>query len=52
MSFFGDQRLALLTVAFVDNWHWWGFVVLLFLTAMQSVDKELYEAARMDGAGR
>ena len=52
VSFFGDQRLALPTVAFVDNWHWWGFVVLLFLTAMQSVDKELYEAARMDGAGR
>ena len=52
VSFFGDQQLALPTVAFVDNWHWWGFVVLLFLTAMQSVDKELYEAAKMDGAGR
>jgi len=52
VSFFGDQNLALPTVAFVDNWHWWGFVVLLFLTAMQSVDKELYEAAKMDGAGR
>ena len=52
VSFFGNERLALPAVAFVDNWHWWGFVVLLFLTALQSVDKELYEAARMDGAGR
>lgn len=52
VSFFGSQALALPAVAFVDNWHWWGFVVLLFLTALQSVDKELYEAARMDGAGR
>ena len=52
VSFFGNELLALPAVAFVDNWHWWGFVVLLFLTALQSVDKELYEAARMDGAGR
>lgn len=52
VSFFGSQALALPAVAFVDNWHWWGFVVLLFLTALQSVDKELYEAAKMDGAGR
>lgn len=52
VSFFGSETLALPAVAFVDNWHWWGFVVLLFLTALQSVDKELYEAARMDGASR
>jgi raffinose/stachyose/melibiose transport system permease protein len=52
VSFFGSERLALPAVAFVDNWHWWGFVVLLFLTALQSVDKELYEAAKMDGASR
>jgi raffinose/stachyose/melibiose transport system permease protein len=52
VSFFGSERLALPAVAFVENWHWWGFVVLLFLTALQSVDKELYEAAKMDGANR
>jgi raffinose/stachyose/melibiose transport system permease protein len=52
VSFFGSERLALPAVAFVDNWHRWGFVVLLFLTALQSVDKELYEAAKMDGASR
>ena len=52
VSFFGNERLALPAVAFVDNWHWWGFVVLLFLTALQSVDRELYEAAKMDGANR
>ena len=26
--------------------------MLLFLTALQSVDQQLYEAAKMDGAGR
>lgn len=52
VSFFGSERLALPSVAFVNNWAWWGFVVLLFLTALQSVDEQLYEAARIDGAGR
>ena len=52
VAFFGSQTLALPSVAFVNNWAWWGFVVVLFLTAMQSVDRELYEAAKVDGAGR
>lgn len=52
VAFFGNQKLALPAVAFVDNWHWWGFVVVLFLTAMQSVDPELYDAAKVDGASR
>lgn len=52
VAFFGSERLALPAVAFVNNWAWWGFVVVLFLTAMQSVDRELYEAAKVDGASR
>ena len=52
VAFFGSESLALPSVAFVNIWAWWGFVLLLFLTALQSVDHELYEAARMDGAGR
>ncbi|MDU7429182.1 MAG: sugar ABC transporter permease [Actinomyces urogenitalis] len=52
VAFFGDRRLALGAVAFVDNWHWWGFVAVLFFTAMQAVDPSLYEAAELDGAGR
>lgn len=50
--FFGDQHLALPSVAFVDSWHFWGFLLIFFLAAMQSVDKELYDAARVDGANR
>jgi raffinose/stachyose/melibiose transport system permease protein len=52
VSFFGNTRLALPSVAFVNNWAWWGFILLLFLTALQSVDEELYDAAKIDGAGR
>jgi len=50
ISFFGNQRLALGSVAFVNNWQWWGFLVVMFLAAMQGTDPVLYEAARLDGA--
>ncbi|MFJ9552256.1 carbohydrate ABC transporter permease [Nocardiopsis sp. NPDC101807] len=48
----GDPDLALGAIAMINNWQWWGFLVMLFLTAMQSVNPSLYEAARLDGAGR
>ncbi|QPP07783.1 sugar ABC transporter permease [Streptomyces bathyalis] len=47
----GDPRLALWSVEFVNNWAWWGFLVVVFLAAMQGVDPTLYEAATVDGAG-
>jgi raffinose/stachyose/melibiose transport system permease protein len=50
LYFLGDKKLALASVAFVDNWHFWGFLVVIFLAAMQSIDTELYNAAMVDGA--
>lgn len=52
IAYFGNLKTSLLSAAFVDNWHWWGFLMVLFLTAMQSVPAELYDAARIDGANR
>jgi len=51
-AWFGDTSTSLLSAAFVDNWHWWGFLMVLFLTSMQSIPAELYDAARVDGANR
>jgi raffinose/stachyose/melibiose transport system permease protein len=48
----GDADTVLPTIAFVDNWHWWGFLMVLFLAAMQNIPPDLYEAARLDGANR
>jgi raffinose/stachyose/melibiose transport system permease protein len=50
ISFFGNEHLALGSVAFVNNWQWWGFLVVMFLAAMQGTDPALYEAVRLDGA--
>jgi len=51
-AWLGNPDTALLTVAFVDNWRFWGFLMVLFLAAMQNISPELYEAARLDGANR
>jgi raffinose/stachyose/melibiose transport system permease protein len=51
-SFFGDPNLALPSVNFVVDWHWWGFLAVIYLAAMQSIDQALYDAARVDGASR
>lgn len=50
LYFFGDTRTSLLSVAFVNNWAFWGFLVVIFLAAMQGVSPDLYEAAEVDGA--
>lgn len=47
----GNPATALWSVAFVNNWAWWGFLVVVFLAAMQGINPSLYEAAEMDGAG-
>ena len=49
---FGTRSTALYGVAFVDGWHFWGFLVVIYLAAMSAVDIELYEVARLDGATR
>ncbi|TDS74840.1 carbohydrate ABC transporter membrane protein 1 (CUT1 family) [Amnibacterium kyonggiense] len=47
----GNPSLALWSVEFVNNWAWWGFLVVVFLAAMSGISPSLYEAAEMDGAG-
>lgn len=51
-AWLGKPGTALLAIAFVDNWHWWGFLMVLLLAAMQNIPRDLYESARMDGANR
>lgn len=50
--FLADPNIALFSVAFTDSWRYWAFLMVLFLTAFQQVDKSLEEAAMIDGANR
>jgi ABC-type sugar transport system permease subunit len=50
LDWLGSERLALWTVMFVIVWREVGFGIILFLARLLSLDQELIEAARMDGA--
>ena len=45
-----NQNWAMPSIAFYVTWKGLGFFILLYLAALQSVPKELYEAAKVDGA--
>lgn len=51
-AFLGNPDTVLLSVAFIDNWHFWGFLMVLFLAAMQNISPDLYDSAKIDGANR
>lgn len=45
------SSLAMLTVIVVDAWHVTPVVMLMLMAGLQTIPAELYEAARLDGAG-
>lgn len=46
----GSADTALWAVFFVDIWKWTGFHLVIYLAGLQSIPKDLYEAALLDGA--
>jgi ABC-type sugar transport system permease subunit len=49
-SWLSDPKYALTTVAIVHSWKGFGWGFLIFLAGLQTIPRELYEAARIDGA--
>ncbi|SNB64950.1 sorbitol ABC transporter membrane protein /mannitol ABC transporter membrane protein [Arboricoccus pini] len=49
IDWFGS--LPLTSVIIIVSWQWLPFAFLILLTAMQSLDEEQLEAAKLDGAG-
>jgi ABC-type sugar transport system permease subunit len=50
LDWLGSTKLALPTVMFVVIWKEVGLGVVLFLARLMSVEEELFDAARIDGA--
>jgi ABC-type sugar transport system permease subunit len=46
-----QSALALTSVIVVDAWHVTPIVMLMLLTGLRSIPREVYEAAQLDGAG-
>lgn len=49
-AFFGDPRMALGLVIFVQVWSGLGVAMVIYLAGLQAISSDFYEAADMDGA--
>jgi multiple sugar transport system permease protein len=52
IDWLGDPDHIKPAIALVVFWRYVGFNVVLYLAALQTIPADLYEAAKMDGAGR
>lgn len=48
---FLSSSWAMFTVVMLSTWAWTPFVVIVFLSGLQTIPPELYESAKVDGAG-
>jgi ABC-type sugar transport system permease subunit len=51
-TWFADAVAAWVPIVLADVWKTTPFVAILLLAGLQNIDPSLYEAARVDGAGR
>jgi multiple sugar transport system permease protein len=49
VSFFGDETWAIPTIALVNVWRHMGYTVLLIFAGLQTINRDVYEAAAVDG---
>lgn len=52
VNWLGDPNLALGAIIATQVWQWFGYQMVIYLAALQTINTDLYEAAALDGAGR
>ncbi len=48
----GSEAFIKPLVVLLVVWRWTGWYIIIFMAALQSIPRDIYEAARMDGVGR
>jgi multiple sugar transport system permease protein len=51
IDWLGDPRTAMPAIIMLAIWKNFGYNMLIFIAGMQTIPSELYEAAKLDGAG-
>lgn len=51
IHFLSASYFSNFALAFISFWKYTGFTMVIFIAALQSIPSEIYEAARVDGAG-
>lgn len=50
LSMLGDDRLAIFGIVIVNAWQYAGYIMMIYVAAIQNVSPSLLEAAQIDGA--
>lgn len=45
-----DRTFGIIAVAFVDIWHFWSYLMIIYLAALRQVSEDQIDAAKLDGA--
>jgi multiple sugar transport system permease protein len=48
----GDPHYAMPAIILLAVWKGFGYTMIIFIAGLQNIPEELYEAARLDGAGQ
>lgn len=51
VSWLGDKKFALIAVIMVNIFQWMGFSMITYYASLMSLPDDVYEAAKVDGAG-
>jgi multiple sugar transport system permease protein len=51
IDWLGNPKLAMLAIIVLAVWKGFGYTMIIFITGLQNIPEETYEAARLDGAG-
>jgi len=52
VNFLSNKDIVYIFQTFVSQWRYIGWNAIIYMAAIAGIDQELYEAARIDGAGR
>lgn len=50
INFLSDPFWAKITIILAITWRWTGYNMIFYLSALQNIDRSIYEAAKIDGA--
>ncbi len=51
LTVLGNSQTALVMLIAVDAWNWMGLPVLIYTAGLRQISGQIFEAARLDGAG-
>jgi len=49
-AWLGEESTAIFAIIGVSQWQWVGYCMILYIVAIQAIPKDMYEAAKIDGA--